>query len=53
MAMQKIEEQRLKNSENKEIKPGALLYAKVIKAESNMYLLNLKGQKILAKSERL
>jgi hypothetical protein len=52
MAMQKIEEQRLKNSENKEIKPGALLYAKVIKAESNMYLLNLKGQKILAKSER-
>lgn len=52
LAMQKVEEQKLKASENKEIKPGATIYAKVIKAEKGMYLLNLKGEKILAKSER-
>lgn len=52
IAMQKIEAQKLKASENKEIKPGATIYAKVIKAENGMYLLNLKGEKILAKSER-
>lgn len=52
IAMQKIEAQKLKSTENKELKPGAIIYAKVIRAEKGMYLLNLKGEKILAKSER-
>lgn len=52
IAMQKIEAQKLKSTENKELKPGATIYAKVIRAENGVYLLNLKGEKILAKSER-
>lgn len=52
MAMKNMENSLLKSGENKEIKSGTIIYAKVIKAEGGMYLLNLKGEKILAKSER-
>ncbi|MBP6467152.1 MAG: hypothetical protein KA277_03925, partial [Fusobacteriaceae bacterium] len=52
IAMKNAEAAILKSSENREIKPGAIIFAKVIKAENGMYLLNLKGEKILAKSER-
>lgn len=52
IAMQKVEASKLKSSEAVEIKPGATIYAKVIKAEAGLYLLNLQGEKILAKSER-
>lgn len=52
IAMKNAEAAILKNSESREIKPGTIIFAKVIKAENGMYLLNLKGEKILAKSER-
>lgn len=49
---QKVEDMKLKSNEGKDLKPGQTVYAKVIKADKGVYLLNLKGEKIVARSER-
>lgn len=47
-----IKEQRFENQKNIQLKPGIKVYAKVIKTNGDKALLDLKGLKILAVSNR-
>lgn len=47
-----IKEQRFENQKNIQLKPGIKIYAKVIKTNGDKALLDLKGLKILAVSNR-